>query len=26
MEKLGIHPSWEAVGAASTDLRVAGPA
>ncbi len=26
MEKLGIHLSWKAVGTASTDLRVAGPA
>ena len=25
MEKLGIHPSWEAGGAESADLRVAGP-
>jgi len=26
MEKLGIHPSWEPVGAPSADLRVAGAA
>ena len=26
MEKLGIHPSWEAGSAPSADLRVAGPA
>ena len=26
MEKLGIHPSWEAGGAPSPDLRVAGSA
>ena len=26
MEKLGIHPAWEAGGPVSTNLRVAGPA
>lgn len=26
MEKLGIHPSWEASGAPTPGLRVAGPA
>ncbi|RIL03089.1 MAG: hypothetical protein DCC71_15495 [Proteobacteria bacterium] len=26
MEKLGIHPSWEAAGAPTPGLRVAGPA
>ena len=26
MEKLGIHPSWDAGDAGSVDLRVAGPA
>ena len=25
MEKLGIHPSWELVGAESPDLRIACP-
>jgi DNA-binding NtrC family response regulator len=26
MEKLGIHPSWEAGGSPTADLRVASPA